>query len=68
MKYTKHTIHITLHNTKHPDYYNKCTECNSITNLQECNHCIELYCVKCDILNHTNCRTCTYYKDSLKKK
>jgi len=53
---------VTFNNIKHPDYYNKCTMCNSAKNLQECNDCIELYCTKCDVLNNTNCKSCICYK------
>jgi hypothetical protein len=48
---------ITLNSIKHPDHYNRCEICNRARNLNECNICLELFCIKCENFKKT-CRYC----------
>ena len=48
---------ITLNSIKHPDYYIRCEICDRTRNLNECNICLELYCIKCENFKKT-CRYC----------
>jgi len=47
---------ITLNSIKHPDHYNRCEICDRTHNLNECNICLELYCIKCENFK----KICTY--------
>jgi hypothetical protein len=38
--------------------YNKCTICDRRKNLNECNSCKDLFCIKCDYLKNTLCGFC----------
>lgn len=55
---------ITFDNIQHPDYYNKCEICDRTSNLNECNICKDLYCIKCEIFKKNVCHYCykCYYK------
>jgi hypothetical protein len=55
---------ITLKNILHPNDYNYCDICNRKHNLNECNNCLELYCIKCEIFKKNMCSYC--YKRNIK--
>jgi len=46
--------------------YNKCYICKTRRNLNECNSCLELYCIKCDTLSYTCCGYCKNNIKSIK--
>lgn len=58
---------ITLENILPFNEYNKCELCHRKTNLNECNSCCELYCIKCDKLENTSCRYCIVIFEKLRK-
>lgn len=51
--------YITMENIKPIDYYNKCDICDRTVNLNECNICKELYCIKCEKFVKNCCSYCT---------
>ena len=55
------TEKITLENILPFLQYNKCEICERICNLNECNICLELYCIKCttNILKNGLCDFCS---------
>lgn len=53
---------ITLDNIRHYNFYNKCDICDRTKNLNECNICKDLYCIKCEIFKKNLCSYCYYQK------
>lgn len=62
-------MNLSFDNIKSSLYYNKCIACKSNMNLNECNNCLSLVCVKCDdITTKTKCRMCIFLENTYRVK
>lgn len=54
--------YITFYNIRPFLYYNVCRMCGNKKDLHECNDCLELYCIACDLMIYNCCKFCYIHR------